>query len=62
MKLQINQKMLTVFQDCNLPMEEGEELILLEDDCEGWTRVRRLQSRPDEVNEGYVPSSYIRIH
>jgi len=50
------------FQDCNLPIEEGEELVVLEDDCEGWTRVRRLHFRPDEANEGYVPSSYLRIH
>jgi len=43
-------------------MEEGEELVVLEDDCEGWTRVRRIHFRPDEPNEGYVPSSYLGIH
>ncbi|XP_038627790.1 cdc42-interacting protein 4 isoform X2 [Tachyglossus aculeatus] len=41
-----------------ISMTEGEELSLMEEDKgDGWTRVRRKQG-----GEGYVPTSYLRVH
>ena len=37
-----------------LVMEAGEELIMLEEDSEGWIRVRRGQTG----EEGFVPTGY----
>jgi len=48
----------------SIPMEEGEELYLIEmDQGDGWTRVRRVNHVPtDPMPEGFVPSSYIEIY
>jgi len=48
----------------SIPMEDGEELWLIEmDQGDGWTRVRRIQSDPsDSMPEGFVPTSYIEIY
>lgn len=45
----------------SIPMEEGEEMWLIEtDQGDGWTRVRRLNpSHLDPMPEGFVPTSYI---
>jgi len=45
----------------SIPLEEGEELWLIEtDQGDGWTRVRRLNvSHLDPMPEGFVPTSYI---
>jgi len=45
----------------SIPLEEGEELWLIEtDQGDGWTRVRRLNpSQLDPMPEGFVPTSYI---
>jgi hypothetical protein len=45
----------------SIPMEEGEDLWLIEtDQGDGWTRVRRLNpSHLDPMPEGFVPTSYI---
>merc|ERR1711892_1217668 len=45
----------------SIPLEEGEELWLIEtDQGDGWTRVRRLHpSHLDPMPEGFVPTSYI---
>ena len=43
--------------DSNIPMTRGERFLVVEDDCDGWTRVKRM----DLSDEGYVPSSYLRI-
>jgi len=45
----------------SIPLEEGEELWLIETDAgDGWTRVRRLTvSQLDPMPEGFVPTSYI---
>lgn len=41
----------------SVPMEEGEEFHVIEEDQgDGWTRVRKLNGE-----EGFVPSSYIEI-
>lgn len=40
-----------------IPMAEGEMLYVIEEDKgDGWTRVRR-----NEDEEGYVPTSYIKL-
>uniref|UniRef100_A0A6M2DP59 Putative cdc42-interacting protein cip4 n=1 Tax=Xenopsylla cheopis TaxID=163159 RepID=A0A6M2DP59_XENCH len=45
--------------DGSIPMEEGEELQVMElDQGDGWTRVRRLGG-PNGWEEGFVPTSYI---
>eukprot|EP00088_Acartia_fossae_P071657 TRINITY_DN9894_c0_g1_i1.p1 TRINITY_DN9894_c0_g1~~TRINITY_DN9894_c0_g1_i1.p1 ORF type:complete len:588 (+),score=132.18 TRINITY_DN9894_c0_g1_i1:144-1907(+) len=48
----------------SIPMEDGEELWLIEmDQGDGWTRVRRTQPDPaDLMPEGFVPTSYIEIY
>ena len=44
-----------------LEMTEGEEFFILEDDIEGWTKVRRRnQSVTNSKEIGYVPSSFIK--
>jgi len=47
----------------SIPMEEGEELWLIEQDQgDGWTRVRRINPpAQDPMPEGFVPSSYLHI-
>jgi len=48
----------------SIPMEDGEELYLIEmDQGDGWTRVRRIQPESgDMMPEGFVPTSYIEIY
>lgn len=47
----------------SIPMQEGEELWLIEtDQGDGWTRVRRTDPpSSDLMPEGFVPTSYIQI-
>ena len=40
-------------EDGSLMMEAGEELFILEEDTEGWTRVRRSNGE-----EGFIPTSF----
>ena len=47
--------------DNNIPMATGDQFYVVEDDCDGWTRVRRLMPTASGQDEGYVPSSYLRI-
>ena len=42
-------------------MEEGEEFYVIDDNCDGWTRVRRLIASPEYGDEGFVPTTWIRI-
>ncbi|XP_037083450.1 formin-binding protein 1-like [Pollicipes pollicipes] len=43
----------------SIPMEEGEQLLVIElDQGDGWTRVRRQHS----LEEGFVPTAYLQIH
>lgn len=47
----------------SIPMEDGEDLWLIEtDQGDGWTRVRRISpSSVDPMPEGFVPTSYIDV-
>ena len=52
------------YQECdenNIPMRAGEKFFIVEDECDGWTRVKRLMTSSDGFDEGYVPSSYLRV-
>lgn len=43
----------------SIPMNEGEELQIIElDQGDGWTRVRRMEG-PTGWDEGFVPTTYI---
>ena len=44
-------------------MDEGEEFEIVEDDSGGWTRVRRINCGyyNAEDDEGYVPTSYLKV-
>ena len=45
-----------------LTMKEREEFFILEDDVEGWTKVRRKIKNLSSLKEiGYVPSSFIKL-
>lgn len=45
-----------------LDMSEGEEFIILEDDIEGWTKVRRRTKKYSTQKElGFVPSSFLKF-
>jgi len=44
----------------NIPMVVGDMFYVIEDDCDGWTRVRRLMPTASGLDEGYVPSSYLK--
>jgi len=48
-------------EDSNIPMEEGEELYIVDEDCDGWTRVRRCITNPEFGDEGFVPTTWIRM-
>ena len=48
-------------EDNNIPMEEGEEFIVVDDDVDGWTRVKRLNPIPGLGDEGFVPTTWIRM-
>ena len=45
----------------NITMSVGEQFYIVEDECDGWTRVKRLIPTPDGYDEGYVPGSYLRL-
>lgn len=50
----------TATSEGSIPMFDGEQLLIIEQDQgDGWTRVRR---QPPNVEEGFVPTSYISIH
>ena len=44
-----------------LDMSEGEEFIILEDDIDGWTKVRRRTNHSLQKGLGYVPSSFLKF-
>jgi hypothetical protein len=50
-------------QENNIPMAEGEIFEVVEEDSNGWTRVRRLETdrKWNDEGEGYVPSSFINV-
>ena len=42
----------------SIPMQEGEQLLVIElDQGDGWTRVRRQGS----LEEGFVPTAYLQV-
>ena len=43
--------------ECNLGMEAGEQLVVVEEDAEGWSKVRRVEGQ----EEGYVPTSFLQV-
>jgi len=44
-----------------IPMVEGEEFVVVESDQDGWTKVRRVDTRYfDDAGEGFVPTSFIQ--
>ena len=44
-----------------ISMAAGEEFIVIENDQDGWTKVRRVDRRYfDDVGEGFVPTSFIQ--
>jgi len=44
-----------------IPMVENEEFIIIEGDQDGWTKVKRMDTRFfDDVGEGFVPTSFIK--
>jgi len=46
----------------SISMSEGEEFLLVQEDQAGWTRVKRkICQTSDDQNEGFVPTSFIRI-
>jgi len=48
----------------NIPMVEGEQFYVTEDDQDGWIRVRRVDGRfiPDEhLVEGFVPTAFLKF-
>ena len=45
----------------NIAMNSGEQFFIVEDECDGWTRVKRLMPTADGFDEGYVPASYLRV-
>ena len=45
----------------NITMRVGEQFFVVEAECDGWTRVKRLMPTSDGFDEGYVPASYLRL-
>ena len=44
-----------------IPMAEGEEFFLMENDLDGWTKVKRVDNRFfEDIGEGFVPTSFIQ--
>ena len=43
----------------NITMRAGEHFVIVEEEVDGWTRVRRLMG--GGYDEGYVPASYLRV-
>lgn len=49
-------------EESQIPMHQGEEFMLIESDCDGWTRVRRAFPNPQYgADEGFVPSTWIEM-
>ena len=48
-------------EESSIPMFEGEEFFIVDDDCDGWTRVRRVISNHEFGEEGFVPTTWIKI-
>ena len=49
-------------EESQIPMNQGEEFLLIEPDCDGWTRVRRAFPNPQYGgDEGFVPSTWIEM-
>jgi hypothetical protein len=49
-------------EESQIPMHQGEEFLLIESDCDGWTRVRRAFPNPQYgADEGFVPSTWIEM-
>lgn len=48
-------------EESQIPMHQGEELLLIEPDCDGWTRVRRAFPNPQYADEGFVPSAWVEM-
>ena len=44
-----------------LPIRAGEKLFVVDDECNGWIRVKRQVPSSNGFDEGYVPASYMRI-
>ena len=49
--------------ESSIPMTCGEYLVLVEQDIEGWTKVRRkfCSSDPSLPTEGFVPTAYLQF-
>merc|ERR1712038_940927 len=49
--------------ESSIPITSGEYLILVEDDIEGWTKVKRKfsSSDPTLLTEGFVPTAYLQF-
>ena len=44
-----------------IPMAEGEEFFLVENDLDGWTKVKRVDNRFfEDIGVGFVPTSFIQ--
>ena len=48
-------------EQTEIPVDEGEELLVIEADCKGLTKVRRVYPNPKLLNEGFVPSTYLDL-
>ena len=49
--------------ESSIPITSGEYLVLVEDDIEGWTKVRRKFNSNNKTlpNEGFVPTAYLQF-
>ena len=49
--------------ESSIPITSGEYLILMEDDIEGWTKVKRKFKSGDLTlpSEGFVPTAYLQF-
>ena len=49
--------------ESSIPITSGEYLVLVEDDIEGWTKVRRKFKSSDQTHpsEGFVPTAYLQF-
>merc|ERR1719400_3031760 len=49
--------------ESSIPITSGESLVLVEDDIEGWTKVRRKFKSSDQTHpsEGFVPTAYLQF-
>ena len=51
----------TGLEQNNIPMIAGDQFHVIEEDSEGWTRVRRVMPTASGLDEGYVPSAYLKM-